>query len=212
MGSGKRVVYAVVLVCICSVGQHLDMSDSEKSQYEKLGLSQVEWQMIKEAEMPIDKVKELISAGISIVQYFEYPWLSLGLSESEWIKRRSLGQVDEHMSTAATPGSQMMWLPVKSFFMPGVHQLRRKQPAKGLSMIAIFLGSLTLYALHGRSENESTLKFDYHFPYAVFLLGDMAWSALDMGYQVNKEINADAEHFSRLRVPPELRLTFSKEF
>ena len=62
-------------------------------------------------------------------------------------------------------------------------------------MSGIAVGSLGLFAFHHDPGNTDNRFFNYP-QYLLLLVADMLWSGIDMGAQLYKEINPDAQRFS----------------
>ncbi len=180
------------------------MTAKDKEEYERRGLSQVEWQMILDAEMPIDKVDELLAAGISITDYFEYPWLKIGISEQEWIRRRRAGMDNADIAVhTASHANASEWAVVQNFLLPGFHQFKRKQYGKGAAMTSIAVLSTGLLAFLWIKEG------DFMPAPLLLLIPDMAWSSIDIGFQIRRERNPEANRFILRDVIPGIALSFS---
>jgi hypothetical protein len=179
------------------------MSASDREKYERRGLSQVEWEMILDARMPIEKVDKLLESGISITEYFEYPWLKYGINEEEWIRSRKAGLLDSDIAAENRPrqGSEGAVV-ISAFFLPGLHQFRRDHHLKG----AIMTGAASLAALSMTAISLSTKNFVAE-P-LIILLPAMMWSSLDIGFQIHHESNPDAARFS-CNLPDRKNLTYS---
>ena len=187
------------------------MTPADKDEYDRLGLSQVEWEMIQKAKMPKSKVYELLKCGISIKEYFTSPWLEFGMSEDEWIGRRKAGESssdirtkERHLEAEAHRVSHDQWMTLQGFLLPGLHQFLRKEPVRGYFMSAICVFSAGFVAY----RTISTKTFQ---PMGLFfLVPDMLWSGVDLGIQIQKEQNPDASRFSQLgRLPASVALTLS---
>jgi hypothetical protein len=173
------------------------MTIADKEEYEKLGLSQVEWEMIQKSHMSKAKLHHLLKCGISIPEFFKSPWEEIKLSEGEWLKRRCCGQSSGEIRTTeqnrqAGIGSPQSseWAPIQSFFLPGINQVRRSQYVKGYIMSGLALASLGFFIAH----SASTKTFQ---PLGLFfLVPDMFWSGIDIGIQIQRETNPDARRFS----------------
>ena len=171
------------------------MTAADKDEYDKLGLSQVEWEMIKKADMSKAKLHNLLKCGISITEYFKSPWKDLDMSESEWVYLRCQGQSSVDIKTrennqSVSAASHDEWAPIRSFFLPGVSQIARKQALKGWTMTGLALLSIGAFA--GYSASAKAFQ-----PVPLFfLVSDMLWSAIDIGIQVQREQNPDAARFS----------------
>jgi hypothetical protein len=173
------------------------MTIADKEEYEKLGLSQVEWEMIKNSHMSKGKLHHLLKCGISIPEFFKSPWKEMHLSEGEWLDRRCSGQSSVEISTTEQnkqagvgKAGNSEWTPIQSFFLPGVNQIKRDQYLKGYTMTGLAVAGLGLCVIH------SAMMKKFQPPGLIVLVADMLWSGVDMGIQVQHEINPDADRFS----------------
>jgi hypothetical protein len=194
--------YATVFLALCAPLRAAHMTPADKEQYEKLGMSETEWGMILDAKMPMSKVKDLLSSGIMISEYFRCPWKSIGMSESEWLAKRKSGLSDADMRAmkerrpALNDGAVFV-----NFFLPGFHQIRRHQYLRGCFMAGIALASAGLFA----GQCASSRRF---MPLGLcFLAPDMLWSSVDIGIQVDREQNPDAARFSGLSRPGDMTVS-----
>ena len=191
----RSYVFFLIGVFACPL---FAMTAADKDEYEKLGLSQVEWEMIQNAHMSKGKLHRLLKCGISIPEYFKSPWRELDISEGYWIDCRCSGQSSadirlkrENQQAGVTKVSQSEWVPIQSFFLPGMNQLLRKEKGKGWTMAGI--AAVSLGVLAGYSLSTKTLQ-----PLGLFfLVPDMVWSGMDMGIQIQHEQNPDAARFTR---------------
>ena len=163
--------------------------------------------MVLNARMPEKKVDELLMAGISITEYFDYPWLKLKMSEKEWVHARESGLLDEDIRARNPSATLTHSAVVQNLLVPGLHQFRRKQKLKAWLMLGTALTGVSLVGLHALLEHE--------FKPAPFLLVGAAslWSSIDIGIQVRHESNPDAARFSchyghPLRVAVAARFSF----
>lgn len=193
----------------CLVSFLMAMTPADKDEYERLGLSQIEWELILNAKMPKSKVYELLKCGISIMEYFSSPWLACRISEDEWIHRRKAGETsseirnkEQQKEAEAHRVSKDQWLTIQGFFLPGLHQLLRKEPIRGYFMSGICVLSLGLFAY----QTTKTKTFQ---PLGLFfLVPDMLWSGVDLGIQIQREQNPEASRFTRaLNFPAHFELT-----
>jgi hypothetical protein len=187
------------------------MTPADKDEYERLGLSQVEWEMIQKTKMPKSKIYELLKCGISITEYFASPWLELRMSEDEWIGRRKSGESSIDIKTKerrreeeAHKVSRDQWMTLQGFFLPGLHQFIRKEPVRGYFMSGIAVAGLGFFVYR-------TISAKAFQPMGLFfLVPDMLWSGVDLGIQIQKEQNPDASRFTQARrLPASVALTVS---
>ncbi len=164
----------------------------------KYGLSQTEWKMITDNEIPIPKVEELLQIGVDIGEYVRKPWADLGMSEKDWLsKRRSgLSSYDielearknrNHWSDDVKSGIHSDFRGVSrngdlvsSLFLPGYQQLRAERPVKGSVMASLAVGALA-WCVAGSIRNE---EFQV-LPIGVVLIPDMLWSMID--FKINRK-------------------------
>jgi hypothetical protein len=187
-----------IFLCLVTISVSLfGMTIADKEEYEKLGLSQVEWDMIQKSHMSKGKLHHLLKCGISIPEYFKSPWKEIKLSEGEWLKRRCAGQSSSEIRAGeqtrqsgglSVAGSE--WTPIQSFILPGYNQIRRSQYLKGYVMSGLAVASLGFFAAHC----ITTKSFQ---PLGLFfLVPDMLWSGIDIGIQIRLETNPDAQRFT----------------
>jgi hypothetical protein len=159
-------------------------------EYERLGLSQVEWNLVVQHKMSMDKVKKFLRDGISIAEYFRQPWKEFGISEARWLQNRRRGISDDDMRARCRKPSSGEWAVVQNFFVPGLHQWLRCEYGKAAVMSGVAAGSLLLFAALPGEKNPA--------PFAVVLAADMVWSSIDIGLTVGRENNPDAARFSAI--------------
>jgi TM2 domain-containing membrane protein YozV len=187
------------------------MTPADKDEYDRLGLSQVEWEMIQKAKMPKSKIYELLKCGISITEYFTSPWLEVRMSEDEWVGRRKSGESSIDIKTKerrreeeAHKISRDQWMTLQGFFLPGLHQFIRKEPVRGYFMSGIAVAGLVFFIY--RTISAKTFQ-----PMGLFfLVPDMLWSGVDLGIQIQKEQNPEASRFTQARrLPASVALSVS---
>ena len=194
----KRILLAVTVGLLLLRGgaptSAQDMS-AEQAEYQKLGLSLTEWDQIRKAKMPISKVKELLRSGISITEYFRYPWIDFGISEGQWIDNRKHGLSDVDMRkttpSAAPSPEESDWVLIQNFFVPGLYQWMRQEFIRASCMSGVAVGSVACFILVKNTDGTP------YNPLFLALLGaDMIWSAIDLGIQRHNERNPDAGRFT----------------
>jgi hypothetical protein len=180
----------IVFLIFAAATQICAMTASDKLEYERRGLSQVEWAMILDSRMPVAKIDELMEAGISINEYFQYPWLSYGMSERNWIAQKKAGHDLSAVNT--TGGVQPLnYGPVfANFFLPGYHQLKRGQQLRG-GLIAGLAGIGAIMTITG-----SVAAHKFSFEPLFIVVPAMLYSSIDIGIQMHREQNPDAHRFT----------------
>jgi hypothetical protein len=62
--------------------------------YEEMGLTQWEFQQIKEAGISRDKLTRLVELGVRPSEYLQKPWEKMNITEDAWLAQRSEGMED----------------------------------------------------------------------------------------------------------------------
>ncbi|MFP4165024.1 MAG: hypothetical protein ACLFQB_14065 [Chitinispirillaceae bacterium] len=160
--------------------------------WEKYGLSQTEWKMIKDNDIPIPKVEELLEIGVDISEYVQTPWTELGMREEKWLSKRRSGLSSYDIKLEAEKnrdhwsddvktgiGSDFRGVSrnsdlVSSLLLPGYQQIKAKRNVKGSIMVTLALGALTWSVAGSMKKGEFQV-----LPIGVVLIPDMLWSMID---------------------------------
>lgn len=149
--------------------------------YQEMGLTQFEFQKVKESGMEREKLIHLLEIGIYPREYFESPWLKLGVDEETWIEQRAEGLSDEDIDRSydlATQGDQ--WA-LASAFVPSYYQWKTNQVHKAVAINIWTVGTLGSWAYFQTQDfSYGRKKFLY-----LALLGNL-YSVID-GFLDNKE-------------------------
>jgi hypothetical protein len=94
---------ALVISLLCAVCAW--SGDDDLKPWEKLGISQTEWIMIRDNRISEDKVQVLLRSGIGIGEYVAKPWKELGLTERAWIAKRRSGLTNYDIELEAKENS-----------------------------------------------------------------------------------------------------------
>jgi|WetSurMetagenome_2_1015567.scaffolds.fasta_scaffold00025_59 hypothetical protein len=175
-------------------------SPADKETYEKLGLSETEWNKIQEMQIPLAKVHQLLESGISISEYYRRPWVQLSIPEPEYIKLRRAGHSDADVRYMfAKNRGESGWTVAGSFFLPGVNQIAKGRAGRGWVMAAVAAGCIAGFA----GSSLYTRRFQ---PLALCLLvPDMLWSGIDMSVRISAERTASP----RAETSTAVRMSFS---
>ncbi len=186
----KRLIFFLILslTSICL---------AEEWPWEKYGLSQTEWKLITDNNIPIEKVEELLKIGVDITEYVNKPWEDLSLTEERWLSKRRGGMSSYDIELEAqknNPWKQNMQSGIKSdmgnvsrngdqissLLLPGYQQIKCKSPTKGTIMASLAVGAL------GWCVAGSVAKKEFQvIPIGVVLIPDMLWSMFD--YKVKRK-------------------------
>lgn len=181
----KRVVFLILILLSVTIAQ------DEMKPWEKLGLSQTEWKMIKDADLSIKKVESLLKDGIGIEEYLSKTWENYGLTESEWIQKRRSGMTNYDIQLEASVKDKGFGEDTKngirsdfssmsgngqmasSLFLPGYQQIKAGKKGRGILMVSLAGGAVVWCA----ADAIANKRF-FALPVCVLAL-DMIWSFVD---------------------------------
>jgi hypothetical protein len=168
------------------------VAQDDTKPWERLGLSQTEWRLIKDNDIKMSKVEELLKVGISIGEYLQKPWVVLNLTEDKWIKKRREGLTSYDIELEAQSSDSSWKKDLKSdagkdmrqisgnsemfasLFLPGYYQYKTDQNFKGTMMVSL-AGGAVIWCTIG---SIATKKFEA-IPVCFLLVPDMIWSFID---------------------------------
>jgi hypothetical protein len=159
--------------------------------YEDHGLTQWEFQQAKEAGVSRDKILSLLELGIRPNEYLQKPWLSLNVSEDQWLQERSQGLEDSDIDRTYRNKVVHQDLAYWSLLAPSLYQWKTGETTKAISMNALWVGAMsaTIF-LAATSDNSEWI-------YTSIMVGAVhAWSFLDAFLATQWENNPDANRFS----------------
>lgn len=185
----KLIFLFFVCIAVCYGQEQIDP-------WERLGLSKTEWIMIEENHMPMNKVEDLLKAGIGISEYFKNPWVELNMTEQKWIEKKRSGMSSYDIEIEAKANNAEWKSEMKSGFrsemsgvsenaesfsalIPGLQQFKSGSVAKGIIMSSIALGAVT-WCTAGSISNK---RFN-SLPVFAVLIPDIVWSYID--YKISK--------------------------
>jgi hypothetical protein len=189
----STVIYALML-CSMACAQ-LDLQDDE-SERMKYGLSQAEWNKYKESGISKNKLEGLIRCGISINEYISRPWMTVGVSEDQWLTERCQGLNDEDIQAFHEKGESDVSI-ILSFVLPGFYHWKTKSYAKAAVFSTIFVSSIALYFgvtgdetrpgdMQANNQIGPPVTTPIHYPvFLVFTVADMVASAV-FAYRDNR--------------------------
>jgi len=163
--------------------------------YQHAGLSQTEFQSIKESKMSKEKLMYLLEIGIRPLDYLKEPWKDLGVSEKEWLEERAGGMEDSDIDRTYRNRSGNQGLAYLSYLVPSLYQWSEDKMAYAIAMDVSYAAfwSVTIFVLDGTKE-----KLIYGLPLiaAVHL-----WSGTHAVLSTLWDNNPDARNFSWGIVP-----------
>lgn len=215
---GCSIVFGVFLVVFFTAPlqaqSSISLTAQDKKIYDSLGLSEVEWIMVKEHEISMRKLGELLQSGVLVAEYVQNPWMGVGLKEDKWLQLRRSGYTTYDIKLMYQKEERSNdYQVIHNFFLPGFHQFRRGQNVRGWLMSGSTVASLVLFTFHKKAQTPGVLAFD-RTSYIIMMLGGMLWSSIDIGVQ-NYQTQSPGPEFGMSVFPDErgrLAVVFNKKF
>ena len=186
-------LFVLIFTTVLFAGNSFD----DKNEMQRLGITGKEWQLYKESGMSKHKLQKLLSAGITLGEYFKEPWKKLGISSNEWIRLRRSGLGNQEIKQMHEKKELGNGNVVLAFFLPGIGHFKLNQKQKGYTLAGIAIGSTALYFTHKKNWRENSKIVPKRQPiYLGILLIDCLLSAGDIWRQTRYEDNPDMQRFS----------------
>jgi len=188
----KKFLFPVIALCFSMSFAQFEDDEWADFDYEHAGLTQTEFQNVKEAGISKEKLMHLLEIGVRPSVYLKDPWKDLGVSESEWLEQRANGMEDSEIDRTYKNQAGSQGLAYLSFLLPSLYQWNTDQTAKAVAMnileaCTIFL--TVFLATSGSTEGQW-----------VYGAGSIAavhvWSGADAILSSQWDNNPDARNFS----------------
>jgi hypothetical protein len=159
--------------------------------YEEMGMTQWEFQQVREAGISKDKLMSLIELGVRPSEYLQRPWEPLGVTEPQWLAERGKGMEDSDIDRSYRNKAQNQSYAYWSALVPSLYQWKTGKITQAITMDAIWLASAGVFAYLAVSTPEADEA------YAILpLLAMHVWSFADGLIETQWENNPDANRFS----------------
>jgi len=150
-----RIFWAPLLLLAMPWLAHAEESPWSQVDWQELGLTQSEWQQVRESDMTPEELNHLLEIGIRPGEYFTRPWEKLGTDETTWLTERSEGMndadIDRTFELADAGRRTAAW----SLLLPSFYQWRTQQHAKALGINSWSLCTLGGAAWLGSQSDPS---------------------------------------------------------
>ncbi|HKP94691.1 MAG TPA: hypothetical protein VJ385_02935 [Fibrobacteria bacterium] len=163
----------------------------ENTTAEDMGISQEEFQKVKESGMSRSKFLKLLEVGISPNEYFSEPWKKLGVTEDHWLNEKKAGMADDDIDRSYRKQDANNLTPFISFVLPGYYEYRTNKTYLGLGLSTVAVAGIALTFLHKNSETKSIYPY-----YPLATLVAMLVSAGDAYLGTRYVDNQEAGRFS----------------
>ncbi|MDR0518142.1 MAG: hypothetical protein LBH25_13985 [Fibromonadaceae bacterium] len=198
-----RFSIPVVLLCASIAFAQFDDDEGESNEwadfdYKHAGLSQAEFQNVKESGMSKDKLLHLLEIGVRPSEYLKQPWDNLGVSESQWLSEREKGMEDGDIDRTYKNQAGDQGMAYLSILLPSYYQWRTDEVATAVAMDILWLSSVGLTVFLYSDDSNDNKWLLYGVP---FIAGVHVWSFVDAILSTLWDNNPDARNFSWGIVP-----------
>ena len=183
----------VSAVLFCASVAFAQFEDDEWSDfdYSHAGLTQAEFQNVKESGMSKKKLMHLLEIGIRPSVYLLEPWKDLGVSETEWLSERASGMSDADIDRTYKNQAGDQGMAYLSFLVPSLYQWNTEQTAKAVAMDVLWVSTVGLTVFLAKSGDADEWVYGLLGIAAVHL-----WSGGDALLSTQWDNNPDAKDFS----------------
>ncbi len=189
MNAIKKALILAVLLLLPALKVYAD--EWENTTAEDMGISQEEFQKVKESGMSKSKFLKLLEVGISPNEYFSEPWKKLGVTEDHWLNEKKAGMADDDIDRSYRKQDANNMTPFISFVLPGYYEYKTNRLKTGLALSTIAVAGIALTIL---VQNTETHTIYPEFP--IMTLGAMMWSAGEAWQGTRYIDNQEATRFS----------------
>jgi hypothetical protein len=189
MGLIQKALILAVLVLLPTAKVFAD--EWENTTAEDMGISQEEFQKVKESGMSKSKFLKLLEVGISPNEYFSEPWKKLGVTEEHWLSEKKGGMADDDIDRSYRKQDANNMTPFISFVLPGYYEYKTHKTLFGASLTTLAVAGIALTFLHTNKETHSIYPF-----YPIVAVGAMLTSAGDAYMGTRFVDNQEAGRFS----------------
>lgn len=158
--------------------------------YEEMGLTQWEFQQIKESGVSRDKLTRIVELGVRPSEYMQRPWEKMGISEEEWLGQRSQGMEDADIDRSYRNRSGDQSYAYWSLVIPSLYQWKADETVKAAFIDAIWVAGVaaTAYMIVDGSSSW--------FYFLIPVVGAHIYSFADAFFGTQWDSNPDANRFS----------------
>lgn len=158
--------------------------------YEDIGLTQWEFQQIKESGISRDKLTRIVELGVRPSEYMQKPWEKMGVSEEEWLGQRSEGLEDADIDRSYRNRTGDQSFAYLSLLIPSLYQWKSDEVVKAAFIDAIWVAGVgaMAYMIADGSSNW--------FYFLIPVVGAHIYSFADAFFGTQWDSNPDANRFS----------------
>jgi len=188
-----KKIFGLALACLLNLATVNALADEwEGVTPEDMGISQDEFQKVRESGMSKAQFLKLLEYGISPNEYFSEPWKKLGVTEEHWIGEKKSGMADDDIDRSYRKHEGNNLTPFVSFVLPGYYMYKTNRLYYGLTASTLAAAGIALTFVHRPKEPRGSI---YYF-YPIVGVAAMIWSAGDAYLGTRYVDNQEAGRFS----------------
>jgi len=191
----KKLLLPMIALCFSmAFAQFDDDDDGEWADfdYRHAGLTQIEFQNVKESGMSKEKLLHLLEIGVRPSVYLQEPWTDLGVSESQWLSERSKGMDDADIDRTYKNQAGNQSLAYLSFLLPSLYQWSIDETAKAIAINLAHAATIGLtVVLYSKGDTDSQWIYGLLGVAVVHI-----WSGTDALFATQWDNNPEARNFS----------------
>jgi len=147
----KKLLFPIIALCFTVSFAQFDEDEGEENEwadfdYQHAGLTQTEFQNVKESGMSKEKLLHLLEIGVRPSEYLKEPWNSLGVTEKQWLEERAGGMDDNDIDRTYSNRSGDQWRAHLSLLLPSYYQWYTDQYVKAITIDVLYVASWGLFA------------------------------------------------------------------
>jgi len=196
----RKLLLPIIALCFSmSFAQSDDDDEWADFDYQHAGLSQVEFQKVKESGMDKKKLLHLLEIGVRPGTYLQEPWKDLGVSESEWLEQRASGMEDADIDRTYKNNSGNQGLAYLSLLVPSLYQWSVDDMVTAIAINVSWVSAVSLTVFLYKSDTGGENSW---YQYGVPLIAAVhLWSFVDALVATQWDSNPNAKTFSWGIVP-----------
>jgi len=191
----KKFLFSAIALCFSLSYAQFDDDEWADFDYKHAGLTQIEFQNVKESGMTKEKLMYLLEIGVRPSVYLKEPWKDLGVSEKEWLDARSEGMEDGDIDRTYKRQTGSQGIAYLSFLVPSLYQWYTDDMITAIAMDVVWASAVGLTAFLATSTGDDDAREMW-----VYGLGLVAavhlWSGIDALLSTQWENNPDVKNFS----------------
>lgn len=185
----KKLLVLLLFLNLAAIKVFAD--EWENTTAEDMGISQEEFQKVKESGMSKARFLKLLEVGISPNEYFSEPWKKLGVTEEHWLAEKKAGMADDDIDRSYRKQDANNLTPFISFLLPGYYEYKVKKTYLGLGLSTVAVAGIALTFIHKNPETHGIYPY-----YPLATLVAMLVSAGDAYLGTRYVDNQEAGRFS----------------